>query len=1081
MAIISADEYLKQKGVTPSGGGSSGGGIMTAEQYLASKGTSPTPTPTATPQPTASNQPSALDRAWQFANKRFIQEPEVFERDSVVPEDWGNVPVASWLGENIVAPTLRPLEQFGRLIPATGYEVGRWAESTFNPLDPENFDQEKYNRLTSKNPFVPGLERANQGDILNMVMQRSGKAMLDLALLKGASGLASQGWKGMVKAGALEGAAAPFTQTEGGSPLEAGVTSAAGAVLAPVAGTAMKYAPVVADLVKGKVRGTVPGLPDSVAAMWPKMVNEAIGETAIIKVPTPAELAFQRAAQRNAQLAATKIDYPAGTGITPEGAVQVPPGGFSPFEPQGTQQLREAIPGFNTGDNPNFATQLLYDVLGPRKTRQLQKKLIAERIGEPFPSPERILTQPVGQRPPPVLGKFKVERPFFTEMPTEVKVLSEVIAPEGPSVVPPKITRGKYSRFADEPIEMKTPSKLHTLSQLWTPMQDFVKKMGKSGEALAKAIDDMRASEYNMRGGWQNQIQKMFKKMSPNQELNFFEAAQGLAAPMDDVVAHNVNANNKLANMFFTENTNRGMLENMVDNTGSPIIDPNNYISHMINDLGWNHFEFNENAFFEKIAKHNMKPGDNFDQVLSDVINDWKFIQSNRTPPAFFERKRTWSIPPEYLERNPLKIWNRYAASAAKRYALLDTFGAEDLLATDKLGNKKPGYERLNQMIADIVMENGQNNGNFAQNATDMIIGRYPTDFAFKRAVADLQEFQLISKISPLTTLSNLQQGMLASVNQHGFKYMLQGLADVFSPSGREFGRKTGLIGEQSLAPTGRYPKMANLWKKITGFPISEDFNFQIISNSTKHFLTDMFGKLQKNPNSQSIRQHFKLHGLDADELLKKGMIEEKDLLKGAFIAGRDTIFPKLVEQAPKWTADPGGRLLYQFAHYGLKQPGMLGRQFKVSKTRGMTSLLKFLATQAVLGEPVADIWALLKGRERPEDLPNRLAENILYSGSLGIYGEGIRSLTSGKGLSDLVSPGPTIAGGMEAVGRLYNDAAAGDPLKFMEDLVRQKAKGNIPGGPPIPAGNFFEGLIEREPLQRKDTKKKGKIRDITL
>jgi uncharacterized membrane protein len=207
---------------------------------------------------------------------------------------------------------------------------------------------------------------------------------------------------------------------------------------------------------------------------------------------------------------------------------------------------------------------------------------------------------------------------------------------------------------------------------------------------------------------------------------------------------------------------------------------------------------------------------------------------------------------------------------------------------------------------------------------------------------------------------------------------------------------------------------------------------------------------------------------LNPDELLPQGKITEDDLLKGAFIVGRDTIFPRLIEQAPKWTANPWLKLAYQFSHFGLKQPEMLSRQFKISKVRGTTSLLKFLATQAVLGEPVADIWALIRNRKRPESLPARLGENIFSSGVLGVPAELTRTLAGGY--AGVLGPfaGPTLGGGATAASRVISDIKRGSPAKALEDLIRGRVRGDFPiVGPPIPAGSFFERLFPREPLPR--------------
>jgi hypothetical protein len=355
----------------------------------------------------------------------------------------------------------------------------------------------------------------------------------------------------------------------------------------------------------------------------------------------------------------------------------------------------------------------------------------------------------------------------------------------------------------------------------------------------------------------------------------------------------------------------------------------------------------------------------------------------------------------------------------------------------------------------------------YAREAIDMMLGRWPTDFQARHMVGKLMEFQLISKLNPLTTLANIQQGLLASIYHHGLTYAARGVKEALSKKGAEWVTKTGLVGQGFYSPP-RFTKASNAWAKITGFPLSEDWNFRIITNSAKEFLTDMYGKLAVDPTNKAIRQHFKIHGLDPDTLLKQGGPTEDDLLKGAFIVGRDSIFPRLVEQAPKWTQNPMGKLIYQFSHYALKQPEMLTKQFGVSKTHGLSALLKFAAAQSILGEPVADIWSMMRGRKRPEDLPTRLLDNIMSSGAFGIPAELFKTMAGQY--TGVAGPfaGPTVSGLMETGARVLKDVGAGRGDKAVEDLIRARVRGDIPwGGPPIPAGAFLEKLIPREPLEK--------------
>jgi hypothetical protein len=1026
MAIQSAADWKKKR----------------AEQNQAIISSTPVASPSATP-----DQGGGGANLGDFMSQKlsFLQEPGQFKDASAIP-DWktGFGPL-DWAANNLVNPIIKPLEQFGRIVPGVAFEGARAIDATMN--GPEKMYQ-------GENPFVPGMESSSQGDNAKMIALRTGKAMLDLITL-GKGGALAKGGKGLLKKageGFLMGAAFPATQREAPTVGQEAVSAGAGTILAPVAGVAMNKAGEMARRLLGKAPQEVIG----------DIHSQAVANTALIKTPTPFELAEQRLQQRQWETQGTPFNPPAGTQFNPQGAMEIPPGGFQSFEPSGSQPLREPMGGVGMDDN-TFAGDLLNSVLGKKKALQIQKQVIESRVGEPFPEPGKILVQPVGQRPPPVLGQYKIERPYFNDMPKEVQSVATAINPNVPDVVPAHVPES----ITTIPIEQRTPSKLQVLGRnLWQPVQSAVSNMGKSGQALSKAIDDFRASEYTMRGKNQLNIDNAFGKLklTPEEELNFWEAAQHLAAPLNEKVQAAVGKSREFANQFFKENTNRGILDNMVDNSGSPIIDPNSYLSHMYNDKGWQDYEFNSNKFFDKIAKHNLKPGDDIAKVTAEVVADWKYIQKNMTPKSFFERQRTWRIPPEYMEHNPQKIWTRYNASASKRYALLDHFGAP-IEEGDEMGNRVLSYPQIKQHLGNIQAENGLDSMRYAQNAMDLIVGRHPSDFAMKKVVSDLMEFQLVSKLTPLTTIPNMQQGFLASIYRHGLKYAVQGLKDAFTQEGKDFVHKTGLVGEGFYQPT-KNSAAVKVWSQITQFPYSEDFNFRINTNSAKHFIQDMYTKLVENPNDKIVQKQLQLHGLDPQKLLAQGSLTEDDLLKGAYISGRDSIFPKLAEQVPMWANNPTGKLIYQFSHYALKQPEMLMSQFKVSKTRGATSLLKFLAAQAVLGEPVADIWSLIRGKDRPQDLPSRVMENIFNAGALGVPAEIYQTLASGY--SGVAGPfaGPTISGLAQTGSRIIQDLNSGAPGKALEDTIRGRIKGDIPfPGPPVPAGAFLERLVPREKL----------------
>ena len=1037
---------------------------MTVEEYLAlkKKKQEEAARASATPTPTPSNQEGSKMGDFLNTPLSFLEEDPQYRRDSWIPDWKTGVGPVDFAGNWLINPLARPIEQFARIIPAVGFEGARAIDGMVRGYDKMG---------TMENPFVPGVEKSTPEQNAKMIAQRTGKAMFDVATLGKGSTLIKGGKVALnmiprlMAEGAVLGAGQLAATSEKAPTVGEEIGAAGvGAVLNPATQALMAGGNQIIRKLLGKPTQEI--IDDA--------TRQAVQETALVKVPTPMEQAQARIQQRMRQTQMKDMSggFPLGSRNPETGAIEVPPGGFSAFNAEGSAQLREPMNAFATEDM-NEATKLLEAVMGKKKTAKLKADYIAGKVGEPFPSPERILVKPVGMRPQPVLGKYAIEKPFVNDLPTPIREIVDVAAPAIDDATPVHVP----THINNIPIEAREPSTLQVLARnIWQPMQSSVAKFGKAGEALSKKIDDFRAQEYTTRGKNQVEIDKAFKnlKLSAQEADNFWEAAQGMAEPINQKVAQAVEKSREFANKFFQENTKRGILENMVDNSGSPIIDPNNYLSHMFNQKGWDEHTFNPDKFFRRIAEQNLKPGQNIDDVVREVRADWKFIQQNMTPKSFFERKRSWRIPPEWIEKDPQKIWSRYNASAAKRYSLLDHFGQPFEDVTED-GTRKLNYPQLKQFIGQIGQEAGMDAQRYTDNMMDLIVSRSPTDFQMKKIASDIQETQLISKLGPLSTVQNLSQGFLGSIYQHGFKNALKGISEGMSKEGGEWARKTGLVGE-GFYSTPRHQNMTGIWKRISGFPWSEDMNFRIVTNSAKDFLKDLYPKLVNNPENTAVRKHFQLHGLDPDKILAQGKLTEDDLLKGSFIAARDTVFPRMTEQAVKWANDPTARLLYQFMHYQLKQPEMLAKQFKVSKMRGLAALSKYLAASAVTGEVTADMWALIKGRERPEDPIPRILDNIISAGGLGIPGEIFRTLKAGYG--DMFSLGPSISGLERTIERGYNDLQHGDAGKLIEDLLRAKLRGDIPAtkftGPPIPAGANIEAMFPREPLKKKEKSSGG-------
>jgi hypothetical protein len=133
-------------------------------------------------------------------------------------------------------------------------------------------------------------------------------------------------------------------------------------------------------------------------------------------------------------------------------------------------------------------------------------------------------------------------------------------------------------------------------------------------------------------------------------------------------------------------------------------------------------------------------------------------------------------------------------------------------------------------------------------------------------------------------------------------------------------------------------------------------------------------------------------------EALRRGSLTEDELIG----AGRHMIamtqFKTQVKDLPlNWT-NPLGRLLMQFSTFAFKSGKFIADEvFKEARHGNFKPFLTLALSAPILGEGVADIKAMIAGRDRPESLLARIAENYAYVGALGIFYDAFKSAAYGE------------------------------------------------------------------------------------
>jgi hypothetical protein len=589
-----------------------------------------------------------------------------------------------------------------------------------------------------------------------------------------------------------------------------------------------------------------------------------------------------------------------------------------------------------------------------------------------------------------------------------------------------------------EPIAQRGPG--GQIWDYWTKnIDERVGKQGPVGKELKRRGDAIINESTVAKGMKDVEINLNMPKLNPRQQAEYFDAAEGRAIATDPQVIQAVEYNRKLATEFQQKANETGVL--IDDATGQPIGNPQTYVPHTLNEAGKNALAKKPNVFFAKLAESN-------GITEADARTLWhKYIAPNRTVQAGFEKKREFNIPDEYLEKDPRRIWGNYNANFQKRVATAKHFGKN--------------YEIAEELAGKIGQAQGDES--IARNYIDTLTGRGMKNMPLENAATSLIQRAVHTKLSIMASIPNMQQGFLANTQMYGNKYALYGFLKSFSKEGRRWAKETGVVGKGFYSD---FDKTNKVWNYTSGFPLTEDFNFISVANASKLFAKDMYAQLRKNPTDTYAAQKLDSMGIDWKKYMAEGATElpKEEIAKGAVAANIKAVFPKIGANIPEWAQNPMGRMSYLFWHYQLQNPKFLASEFEFGKAHGAKKLAQTTVTATILGEGVADVLALMKGEDRPDDVVERAIDNYLtVVGGVPFQFGKLATKFGGFGPSAIPTlGGPPVSSLVQSGSKVVQDLSKGENEKALEDLMRAWIRGDIPVGPYIPSGALIERQIPR-------------------
>ena len=412
----------------------------------------------------------------------------------------------------------------------------------------------------------------------------------------------------------------------------------------------------------------------------------------------------------------------------------------------------------------------------------------------------------------------------------------------------------------------------------------------------------------------------------------------------------------------------------------------------------------------------------------------------------------------------------------------------------DRMGNRlaqaqKLGVseEKARSLIAQLADE-GQDVG-IAQQALDRVVKAEAVgDTVGRKLMRTVRGAQSVSKLSPRTSVLNYFQ-RYSVIPRTNLKSYWKARKVAFTDEGWRWAVRVGEVDPKDIAQvdsirkamegiSGSNSNVVGSYLKLIGMEKTEIGNRLISANAGKLFAQDTAHKLIANPSSKVLRRAVKSLGLDADTIIKRGLVTESDMVRAAQSVSKDTQFWYGVMDLPiSWTTE-GGKLLTQFKPAGFQQMMFVKEHmFKEAARGNIKPLISGLTILAATGEATADIRQLMLGRdprERTTDPVARMLENLTYGSGFGLAADTVNLFLKGhpswvKGLffgptgADVVDYG--IAGKSFLAGepRELGQKVVGDISRPLQRLVfpyKKKKKSSKP------------------PFKRKGRKRgKGKLR----
>lgn len=377
-------------------------------------------------------------------------------------------------------------------------------------------------------------------------------------------------------------------------------------------------------------------------------------------------------------------------------------------------------------------------------------------------------------------------------------------------------------------------------------------------------------------------------------------------------------------------------------------------------------------------------------------------VSGKSTKAYNYEAPRKWDLPGY---RRDMGVLFEDIDKASKRLNFVKTFGPNEEVIDLIMGKLRQDHGSYGTELARKYLDNIFKNGQYYKSARPWEQGLASLQVATKLGLAVLSHTSQPLNLAVFAGVRPMVRAMGDLVNEFVENGSLKSAEDFSLRSGsiwtesmrryRElYGTQVGGLGSKLLHATGfvSFDKYRRIYASVTGRYLAED----------------LFADLSKGVRPNVARERLGQLGIDAEKVLKRGYLDENDLLQAAKRTSDVTQFTFDANQLPlAWKSSPMTRLVLQFKQYFYTQANFM-KDFAVKpafdymKSGGAAGDIRPLIYTALLFPSVGEITADLreyarKGtlEERPQLPLERVIDNLGHAGAFGIFQDLVYNVAS--------------------------------------------------------------------------------------